>query len=73
MSEESILPTPEPEADAQAEAETNAGRVAETVAGQAERLDIFSRLQHRPFPGGPWLRTPSLVLGMAYHRLKDAL
>jgi gamma-glutamylputrescine oxidase len=51
-----------------------AGRlVAETVAGQAERLDIFSRLQHRPFPGGPWLRTPSLVLGMAYHRLKDAL
>jgi len=47
--------------------------VAEAVAGQAERFDVFARLQHRPFPGGALLRTPSLVLGMAYHRLKDLL
>jgi gamma-glutamylputrescine oxidase len=47
--------------------------VAEAVAGQAERFDVFARLQHREFPGGPLLRTPSLVLGMAYHQLKDLL
>ena len=47
--------------------------VAEAIAGQAERFDVFSELQHHNFPGGPWLRTPSLVLGMLYHRLKDLL
>ncbi len=51
-----------------------AGRlVAEAIAGQAERFDVFARLRHRRFPGGPWLRTPSLVLGMAYARLRDVL
>ena len=51
-----------------------AGRVvAQAVAGQAERFDVFARLQHRKFPGGPLLRMPSLVLGMAYHRLRDSL
>ena len=49
-----------------------AGRlVAQAIAGQAERFDVFARIQHRSFPGGRWLRTPSLVLGMAYHQLKD--
>ena len=47
--------------------------VAQAVAGQAERFDVFAQLQHRNFPGGRWLRTPSLVLGMAYHRLLDLL
>lgn len=47
--------------------------VAETVAGQAERFDVFARLQHRKFPGGKLLRTPNLVLGMLYYRLKDLL
>ena len=47
--------------------------VAEAVAGQAERFDLFARLQHHPFPGGPWLRTPSLALGMLWYRMKDAL
>jgi len=51
-----------------------AGRlVAQAVAGQAERFDVFARLQHRNFPGGAWLRKPSLVLGMAYHQLTDLL
>lgn len=50
-----------------------AGRVvAQAVAGQAERFDVFAKLQHRQFPGGALLRTPSLVLGMLYHRLRDA-
>lgn len=47
--------------------------VAEAIAGQAERFDVFARLQHRNFPGGPLLRVPSLVLGTLYHRLKDLL
>jgi gamma-glutamylputrescine oxidase len=47
--------------------------VAEAVAGQAEHFDVFAKLQHRKFPGGSLLRTPSLVLGMAYHQLKDLL
>jgi len=47
--------------------------VAEAIAGTAGRLDLFTRLQHRDFPGGKWLRTPALVLGMAYYRIMDAL
>lgn len=47
--------------------------VADAVAGQAERFDVFAALRHRAFPGGPLLRTPSLALGMLWHRLKDAL
>lgn len=46
--------------------------VAQTVAGQAESFDVFAKLRHLPFPGGPLLRTPSLVLGTLYHRLRDA-
>ena len=43
------------------------------MSGQAERFDVFARLQHRNFPGGAMLRMPSLVLGTLYHRLKDLL
>lgn len=51
-----------------------AGRLmAEAVAGQAERFDVFSRIPHLPFPGGTALRTPLLVLAMAWHRLRDLL
>jgi len=51
-----------------------AGRlVAEAVAGQSGRFDIFARLRHRRFPGGRRLRTPSLVLAMAWEQLRDAL
>ena len=47
--------------------------LAEAVCGTAERFDVFSRIPHRFFPGGPWLRMPSLVLAMAYFRLRDML
>ena len=47
--------------------------VAEAMGGDATRFDVFARLRHRPFPGGPWLRTPALVLGMAWFRLRDLL
>lgn len=47
--------------------------IAEAIAGQAQRLDVFERLRHRPFPGGRWLRTPLLVATMAMVKLRDAL
>ena len=47
--------------------------VADAVAGQAERFDVFTRLKHRPFPGGPALRTPALVLAMLWYRLRDLI
>jgi gamma-glutamylputrescine oxidase len=50
-----------------------AGRlVAEAVAGQAARFDLFARLKHRPFPGGRLLRMPTLTLAMLFYRLRDA-
>lgn len=49
-----------------------AGRlVAEVIAGQAERFDLFARLRHRPLPGGVALRRPALALAMAYYRMLD--
>jgi gamma-glutamylputrescine oxidase len=51
-----------------------AGRlVAHAMIGEAGGFELFSRLKHRAFPGGPWLRMPALVLGMAWYRLRDAL
>lgn len=47
--------------------------MAEAVAGQAERFDLIGRIPHMPFPGGTHLRTPALVLAMAWHRLRDML
>lgn len=47
--------------------------VAEAMTGDASRFDVFARLEHHAFPGGRWLRTPALVLGMAWYRLRDLL
>jgi gamma-glutamylputrescine oxidase len=47
--------------------------VAEAIAGQAERFDVFARIPHRDFPGGALLRRPALVLAMLYYRLRDLL
>lgn len=49
-----------------------AGKLAaEAIAGTSERFDLISRLRHHPFPGGRLLRTPALVLAMAWYRLRD--
>ena len=47
--------------------------LAEAVAGQAERFDLFNEISHLPFPGGTLLRMPALVLAMAWYRLRDML
>ncbi len=49
-----------------------AGRLlAEVVAGQAERFDLYAGIKHRKFPGGTHLRHPLLVAGMLYYSLRD--
>jgi gamma-glutamylputrescine oxidase len=51
-----------------------AGKLAaEAIAGQAEGFDLFARIRHMPFPGGRLMRTPALMLGMWYYRLRDML
>lgn len=47
--------------------------VAEAIAGQAERFDVFTKLRHRRFPGGRALRMPALVLAMLWYRMRDLL
>jgi gamma-glutamylputrescine oxidase len=47
--------------------------IAESIAGQAERFDIFAKLRHHDFPGGRLLRRPTLVLAMTWFRLRDFL
>jgi gamma-glutamylputrescine oxidase len=47
--------------------------IAEAIRGQSERLDLFAKIGHHPFPGGRALRTPLLVAAMAWYKLRDAL
>lgn len=51
---------------------TLSGQIAaETIAGQAERFDIMAKVPTSPFPGGPGLRSPLLVLAMLWYSLRD--
>jgi gamma-glutamylputrescine oxidase len=51
-----------------------AGRViAEAIRGQAQRLDVFAKIPHLPFPGGRAFRMPMLVAAMGWYKLRDAL
>ena len=47
--------------------------VAEAIAGQAERFDLFANIKQPPFPGGKLLRTPALIAGMLYYSMLDKL
>ena len=47
--------------------------ISEAIAGRTERFDLFGRLPQRAFPGGRLLRTPALLLGTAWYRLRDRL
>ncbi|PTQ68847.1 FAD-binding oxidoreductase [Pseudomonas sp. GV071] len=52
-----------------------AGRLlAEAIAGQESRgFDLFAKVPHVTFPGGKYLRSPLLALGMLWHRLKEVM
>lgn len=47
--------------------------VAEAVALENSRFELFTRIRHRPFPRGPTWRRALLMLGTLYYRLRDAL
>jgi gamma-glutamylputrescine oxidase len=49
-----------------------AGRiVAQAMAGETGPFDLFAKLRHARFPGGPKFRGPALELGMLYHRIRE--
>jgi hypothetical protein len=49
-----------------------AGRViAQAIAQDRTALDLFAKIRHARFPGGPALRGPALELGMLYHRIRE--
>ena len=51
-----------------------AGRIlADVIAGDSARFDVFERVRHLKLPGGKWFANPALALGMLYFRLKEAL
>ncbi|MGM0983820.1 MAG: NAD(P)/FAD-dependent oxidoreductase [Pseudomonadota bacterium] len=47
--------------------------LAEAIAGQSERFDVFAAMPHRHFPGGRRLRKPLLVLATHFYKLRDRL
>lgn len=49
-----------------------AGRVvAQAIAGERASFELFSRVRHTRFPGGPAWRRPALEIGMMYHRVME--
>jgi gamma-glutamylputrescine oxidase len=53
---------------------TLAGKlIADAIAGESEKFDLFGKIPTRSFPGGDLLRWPGLVLGMSYFALRDRL
>jgi len=51
-----------------------AGRIlADVIAGDSARFDVFARVRHLKLPGGKWFANPALALGMLYYRLKEVL
>ncbi|MFJ7882706.1 NAD(P)/FAD-dependent oxidoreductase [Pseudomonas sp. NPDC096917] len=46
--------------------------LAEAISGQhSTGFDLFAKVPHITFPGGKYLRSPLLALGMLWHRLKE--
>lgn len=47
--------------------------LAEAISGDTERFDLFAKLPAPKFPGGKWLRYPTLVLAMFWYGLLDRM
>ena len=46
--------------------------LGEAISGQhSTGFDLFNKVPHMTFPGGKYLRSPLLALGMLWHRLKE--
>jgi glycine/D-amino acid oxidase-like deaminating enzyme len=51
-----------------------AGRIlADAIAGDTARFDVFESIRHSKLPGGKWFANPALALGMLYYRLKEVM
>ena len=47
--------------------------IADAIAGDTERFDVFDKIKHLRLPGGIWFANPALALGMMWYRLKELL
>jgi glycine/D-amino acid oxidase-like deaminating enzyme len=47
--------------------------IADAIAGDSERFDVFDKVWHLKLPGGLWFANPALALGMMWYRLKELL
>ena len=45
--------------------------IAEAINGESNRFEVLSRIKHRAFPGGKYLRRPGYALGMSYYKARD--
>jgi gamma-glutamylputrescine oxidase len=53
---------------------THAGQLmARAIEGETDGFDALARVPNAPFPGGPGLRNPLLVLAMTWFALRDRL
>jgi glycine/D-amino acid oxidase-like deaminating enzyme len=46
--------------------------LAETINGETDRIKHFEQVKHLAFPGGKYLGSPLLAIGMMYHKILDA-
>jgi gamma-glutamylputrescine oxidase len=47
--------------------------LADALTNAPNRLDDYASMPCPPFPGGKWLRTPTLVAAMTWFALRDRL
>jgi gamma-glutamylputrescine oxidase len=47
--------------------------LAEAIRGTTERFDAFAALPCPPFPGGKWMRWPTLVAAMSWFAIRDRM
>lgn len=53
---------------------THAGALmAQAVTGESDGFDTMAAIPTTPFPGGPAMRSPLLVLAMSWYSLRDRL
>ena len=47
--------------------------IADAMAGQMEKFDLFAKVKHRRIPGSQWVGNQMIAMGMLYYRLRDLM
>jgi gamma-glutamylputrescine oxidase len=47
--------------------------IADALCGERDAFELLGRVPVPSFPGGPWLRSPTLVAAMLFYALRDRL